>query len=64
MGFSGGSDDKESTCNAGHPGSVLGLGRSAGKGNGYPFQYSCLENSMNRGTWHKELDTTEPLTIS
>ena len=47
-GFPGGSDGKESTCNAGDPGSVPGLGRSPGEGNGYLLQYSCLENSINR----------------
>ena len=51
MGFPGGSDGKESACIAGDPGSILGLGRSAGEGNGYPLQYSCLENSMGRGAW-------------
>ena len=40
--FPGGSDGKESTCNVGDPGSVPGLGRSPGEGNGYPLQYSCL----------------------
>ena len=45
----GGSDGKESTCNAGDPGSVPGLGRSPEEGNGYPLQYSCLENIMDRG---------------
>ena len=66
MGFPGGSDDKESACNAGDLGSVLGSGRSPGEGNGYPLQYSCLENSMNRGglggysPWgRKESDKTE-----
>ena len=49
--FSGGSDDKESACSVGDLGSVPGLGRSSGEGNGYSFQYSCLENSMNRGAW-------------
>jgi len=49
MGFPGGSDGKEPVCNAGDPGSVPGLGRSPGEGNGNPFQYSCLENSMDRG---------------
>ena len=49
--FPGGSDSKESTCNAGDPGSTPGFGRSAGERNGKPFQYSCLENSMDRGTW-------------
>ena len=46
-----GSDGKESACNAGDLGSVPGLGRSPGKGNGNPLQYSCLENSMDRGGW-------------
>ena len=50
-GFSGGSNSKESACNAGDPGSISGLGRSPGEGNGYPLQYFCLENSMNRGAW-------------
>ena len=49
MGFPGGSDSKESTCNAGDPGSIPGLGRFPGEGNGNPLQYSCLENSMDRG---------------
>ena len=39
MGFPGGSDGKESACNAGDPGSILGLGRGPGAGNGTPFQY-------------------------
>ena len=46
-----GSDGKESACIAGGPGSVPGLGRSSGEENGNPFQYSCLENSMDRGAW-------------
>ena len=50
-GFPGGSVVKESACNAGDPGSVPGLGRSPGEGNSNPFQYSCLENSMDRGAW-------------
>ena len=50
-GFPGGSNSKKSTCNAGDPGSVLGSRRSPGEGNGNPFQYSCLENSMDRGAW-------------
>ena len=45
------SDGKESACNAGDPGLITGLGRSSGKGNGNPLQYSCLENPMNRGAW-------------
>ena len=49
--FPGGSDGKESACNAGDWGSIPGLGRSPGEGNGFPFQYSFLENSMDRGAW-------------
>ena len=45
------SDDKESTCNVGDPGSIPGSGRSPEEGNGNPLQYSCLENSMDRGAW-------------
>ena len=51
MGFPGGSDGKESTCNAGDPGLIPGLGRSSGKGNGNLLQDSCLENPMERGAW-------------
>ena len=47
----GGSDSKASAYNAGDPGSILGSGRSPGEGNGYPLQYSCLENPMDGGTW-------------
>ena len=50
-GFPGGSADKESACNAGDLGSIPGLGRSPGEGNGNPLQYSCLENLMDRGAW-------------
>ena len=50
MGFSGGSDWKESACNAGDLGLIPWWGRSPGEGNGYPLQYSCLENCMDRGT--------------
>ena len=49
--FPGGSDGKESACNAGDPGSIPGLGRSPGEGNGNPLQYSCLENPTDRGAW-------------
>ena len=42
-------DSKESACSAGDSGSVSGSGRSSGEGNGNPLQYSCLENSMDRG---------------
>ena len=45
-GFSGGSDSKESACNAGDLGLIPGLGRSPGEGNGNPLQYSCLENFL------------------
>ena len=51
LGFPSGSDGKESACSAGDPGSVPGLGRSPGEGNGNPLQYSCQENSMDRGAW-------------
>ena len=51
MGFPGGSDSKESACNAGDPGSIPGSGRPPGEGNGNPLQYFCLENSMDRGAW-------------
>ena len=47
--FPGGSDGKVSADNAGDPGSIPGLGRSPGEGNGNPLQYSCLENPMDRG---------------
>ena len=55
----------ESACNAGDPGSIPGSGRSPGRGNGNPLQYSCLANRMDRGAWRAspsgrtELDTTE-----
>ena len=49
--FPGGSDGKESACDAGDPASVPGSGRPPGEGNGYPLQYSCLENSMDRRMW-------------
>ena len=51
MGFPGGLDSKESACDSGDVGSIPGSGRSPGEGNGNPLQYSCLENSMNRGAW-------------
>ena len=64
--FPGGSDGKESACNAGDPDSIPGSGRSPGEGNGYPLQYSCLEylHGLNDlagyNPWgHKESDTTE-----
>ena len=51
MGFPGDSDGKVTACNAGDLGSIPGLGRSPGEGNGNPFQHSCLENSMDGGVW-------------
>ena len=64
MGFPGGSDSKESAHNVGDLGSVPESGRSPGEGNGYPHQYSCLENSMDGGPWWalcscKESDMSE-----
>ena len=47
----GGSEGKASACNVGDLGSIPGLGRSPGEGNGNPLQYSCLENPMDRGAW-------------
>ena len=50
-GFPGGSGSKKSACNVGDLGLIPGLGRSPGGGHGNQLQYSCLENSMDRGTW-------------
>ena len=69
LGFPGGSDGKESACDAGDTGSILGWGRSPGEGTGNPLEYSCLGNPMDSGAWQatyslwgcKELDTTERL---
>ena len=47
----GGSDGKESACNAGDQGSIPGRGRSPGEGNGNPLQYSCRESPMDREAW-------------
>ena len=49
--FAGSSDGKESACNTGDVGSIPRLGRFPGEGNVNPLQYSCLENSMDGGTW-------------
>ena len=49
MGLLGGSDGKESTCSAGDPGSIPGLGRYPGGGSGTTLQYSFLGNSMDGG---------------
>ena len=51
MDFPSGSDGKESACNAGDPGLIPGLGRSPEEEKGYPLQYSCLENPMDRAWW-------------
>ena len=51
MAFPGGSDGNESACSRGDLGLIPGLGRSPGEENCYPLQYSCLENSMDGGTW-------------
>ena len=76
VGFPRSPHSKESACDAGDLGSIPGSGRSPREGSGYPLQYSCLENSMDRGAmagyspggcspWHcKELDMTEPLALS
>ena len=62
LGYPGGSDGKESACNAGDQGLIPGLGRSSGGGHGNPLQYSCLENPMDRGAWWvAESDMTEAL---
>ena len=50
-GFPYSSAGKESVCNAGDLGLILGLGRSFGEGHGNPLQYSCLEHPMDRGAW-------------
>ena len=68
LGFPGGSDGKESAYSVRDLGWIPGLGRSLGGGNGNPLQYSCLENSKDRGVWramgyspwgHKESDMTK-----
>ena len=51
MGFLGGSAVKNPPANAGDAGSIPGLGRSPGEGNGNPLQYSCLGNPMHKGAW-------------
>ena len=65
-GFPGGSDGKESACNAGELGLIPGLRRSPGGGHGNPLQYSCLENGQSNQTGYspwgcKELDVSEQL---
>ena len=63
QGFPGTSVDKESACNKGDLGSIPGSGRSPGEGNGYPLQYSGLQNPMDYPWDHKELDMTERLSL-
>ena len=71
VGLPGSSDSKESARNVEDPHSTPGSGRCPGEENGNPLQYSCLENSMDKGAWRatvhgdqKESDTTERLTLS
>ena len=71
MGFPGGSELKESACNAGELGSIPGLGQSLGGGNGNPLQYSCLGESHGQRSlvayspWgHKESDITERVALA
>ena len=66
FGFPGVSDEREFACSTGDLGSIPGLGRSPGEGNGNPLRYFCLKNLLDRGAWqatvhnvHKESDTTE-----
>ena len=67
-GFCGGSDSRESACNARDSGLIPGSGISPGGGHGNPLQYPCSENFMDRGTWqatvHKESDKTECLSLT
>ena len=70
LSFPGGSNGKESACNARNPGSISGLGRYPGGGHGNPLQYFCLKNPVDRGACggysphgRKELDVTKQLTI-
>ena len=70
QGFPGGSDGKESACNAGDPDLIPESGRAPGEGNGNSLQYSCLKNPTDRGAWWAtvhgvaELDMTEQLALS
>ena len=59
VGFPGGSVVKNPSANAGDTGSIPGLGRSPGEGNGNPLQYSCLGNPMNRGAWQDTIQGVE-----
>ena len=62
-GFPGGSEGKESACNAGDLGSILGSGRCPGEGNSNPLQDSCLEKSMNRGAWWATVHVACPYAV-
>ena len=62
--FPGGSDGNESACNAGDTGLIPGLGKSPGEENGYPLQYSYLENSMDRGAWWATETHQAPLSMA
>ena len=59
MGFPGGSDGKECACDARDLGLIPGSGRSPGEGDGYPLQYSCLENPMDRGAWRATVQRSQ-----
>ena len=59
LGFPSGSDGKESAYNVRDQGSIPGLGRYPGEGNGNPLQYSCLENPMDRGDWRATVHAVE-----
>ena len=61
MDFPGGSDGKESSCSAGHPGLVLGWRKSPGEGKGYPLHYSDLENVMDSMKFHGVAKSWTPL---
>ena len=63
-GFPGGSDGKDSACNAGDPGSIPGLGRSPGEGNGNPLQYSCMDRGAWRATVHKVTKNQTQLSVT
>ena len=62
MGFPGSSDGKEHACNVGDLGSISGSGRYLGEGNGYPLQYSCLENPRE-GWWATVHGVTKSQTL-
>ena len=60
----GGSDGKESACDAGDPGLIPGLGRSPGEGSSNPLQYSCLENPMDRRAWRATVQAVAELDMT